>query len=118
MRGRSNPTELYQFAFNPASRNYEYGFRSIDIIDTTGLPADADLSRWAMLYDGTVYRQYVGKAGSPDVMYQCGFNGSSYAFGHRSIPELNIVGMPADSDTTSFAMLHDGADYRFYHRAP
>ena len=117
MRGRSNPTQLFQFAFNPTTGNYEYGFRSIPVIDTTGLPADADLGRWAMLFDGSTYRQYVGVAGRTDAMYQCGYNGRTYAFGFDSIPTLDIVGTPATSDTSSFAMLHDGADYRFYHLA-
>ncbi|MDJ0976355.1 MAG: hypothetical protein QNJ98_17975 [Planctomycetota bacterium] len=118
MRGRSNPERIYQFAFNAATSAYEYGYRSIDVIDTTGMPADADYSRWAMLYDGAVYRQYVAKAGTTDEIYQAGFDGRSYAFGYRSISELSIQGMPANSNVFSFAMLHDGVDYRFYHLAP
>ena len=92
--------------------------RSINVIGMSGAPADADLSRWAMLYDGSVYRQYVGRVGDSTTLYQFGFNGASYDFGHRSIPQLSVQGMPDTSDTTSFSMLHDGADYRFYHLDP
>ena len=114
MRG-FDESELHQFAFNGSG--YEYGFRSIDVIDTTGAPADVDFSRWAMLFDGSVYRQYVARLGSDDAIYQFGFDGRSYAYGHRSISNLSIVGMPANSDTSSFSMLHDGLDFRFYHLA-
>ena len=117
MRSLSDPRNVYQAAFNPSTSQYEYGFRSIDVIATTGLPADADLSRWAMLFDGSVYRQYVARIGSETVLYQCGFDGASYAFGHRSISTLDVIGMPENSETASFSMLHDGADYRFYHLA-
>jgi len=115
MRNRSDPRDIHQFGYNASTGNYEYGYRSIDMISTTGAPADADLSRWAMLHDGSVYRQYVGKAGSDSTLYQFGFDGGSYAFGYRSISELQVVGMPASSDTSSFAMLHSGDRYRLYH---
>ena len=115
MRGSEDTSLLYQAAFNPATVRYEYGFRSIDAIDTEGLPADADLTRWAMLFDGAVYRQYVGRTGSTHELYQCGFDGRAYSFGYRSIGEITVVGMPESSITSSFSMLHDGADYRFYH---
>ncbi len=115
MRSLSDPRNLYQGAFNSSTGSYVYGFASIDRISTTGLPADADLSRWAMLYDGSVYRQYVGRVGRPDAMYQCGFDGRTYDFGHRSISSLSISGMPASSDTRSVSMLHDGTDYRLFH---
>lgn len=115
MRDRSNPLDLHQFAYNGATGDYEYGYRSIARITTSGLPADADLGRWAMLHDGTTYRQYVAQAGSSTTLYQCGFDGRTYAFGYGSIPEIRVVGMPADSDTASFAMQHGGGAYRFYH---
>ena len=112
MRG-TDQTKLYQFAFN--GNSYEFGFRSIDVISTAGAPADADWSRWAMLHDGTVYRQYLGKLGTEDQIYQFGFDGRNYAYGHRSIADLSITGMPESSETESFSMLHDGSTYRFYH---
>lgn len=118
MRGRSNPERLYQFAFNPTTGSYQYGFRSIATIDTAGMPADADFSRFAMLFDGSVYRQYVAKAGTTDVLYQAGFDGRRYVFGYQSFAQMSIVGMPANTNASSFAMLHDGVDYRLYQQAP
>ena len=115
MRGLSDPRKLYQFGWDGST--YAYGHMSIPVLDTTSAPVDADFSRWAMLHDGGVYRQYVAKAGSADTLYQFGWNGGTYEYGHMSIPQLSILGMPANSRFDSFAMLHDGGDYRFYHLA-
>ena len=114
MRDRSDPRRLHQFAYNASSGDYEYGYRSISGIDTTGAPADADFSRWAMLHDGTTYRQYVAKSGSADTLYQFGFDGRTYAFGYSSIAQLTVEGMPSSSNTSTFAMQHGGGKYRFY----
>jgi len=107
---------LNQAAWVPGTATYRFGFRSIPNIPITGEPADADAARWAMLHDGSVYRLYAFRQGTNDRLYQFGFDGSSYAFGHRSIPELTLADFPADTDAGSFAMLHDGADYRLYLR--
>ena len=117
MRGLSDRTQLFQFGLDPSTNEFRYGFRSISVIATTGLPADADLERWGMLHDGTTYRQYVGVTGAPDAMYQFGFDGRTYAYGYSSIPRLSIVDMPETSLRSSFALLHDGTTYRFYHLA-
>jgi hypothetical protein len=106
-------TKLYQFAFDGST--YAFGYRSISVLNTDGAPADADFDRWAMLHDGTTYRQYIGKLGTEDQIYQFGFNGRSYLFGYNSISVLSITGMPESSETESFSMLHDGRTYRFYH---
>ncbi len=107
---------LNQAAWIPGTTTYRFGFRSIPNIPITGEPADADAARWAMLYDGSTYRLYSFRQGSEDRLYQFGFNGISYAFGHNSIPELTLADFPADADSNTFAMLHDGADYRLYLR--
>lgn len=107
---------VHQFAFNPATSNYEYGFRSIAFINTTGAPSDADFRRRAMLHDGTDYRMYVFKSGSATRFYQFAFNPAtnSYAYGFRSIANLTLVGMPGVSASSSTFMLHDGGNYRLY----
>ncbi len=107
---------VHQFAFNAATSNYEYGFNSIPKINVTGGPVDADYSRWSMLHDGTTYRFYAFKQGSNTVFYQWGFNtaSSAYEYAFNSLTPITVEGMPANSDATSFSMLHDGTDYRFY----
>jgi len=107
---------IYQFAFNPATSDYEYGYNSIMRMDVTGAPADTDFDRWGMLHDGSVYRFYAFKGSLDNQMYQFGFNAatSDYEYGHQSIQLLTLDQIPANSDTSSFAMLHDGLDYRFY----
>lgn len=107
---------LNQAAWVPGTTTYRFGFRSIPNIPITGEPVDADAARWAMLHDGSAYRLYSFKQGTDDRLYQFSFNGSAYAFGHHSIPELTLVDFPADTDASSFAMLHDGSDYRLYLR--
>lgn len=116
MRSTANPARIYQSAFNRTTNRYEYGYHSIAVIDVTGAPADVDWDRWAMLYDGQDYRHYAMRENTATELYQFGFNPSAgdYQYGYRSIPTLRVENMPADSDTTNFAMSHDGADYHFY----
>lgn len=107
---------IHQFGYNPSTQDYEYGYNSIPKIDVTGGPADTDYDRWAMLHDGTTYRFYAFKGSSNTTFYQFGYNPSvqDYVYGHNSIPTLTVQTMPDTSDTGEFAMLHDGANYRFY----
>lgn len=116
LKDKNDPTLLYQFGFDGSK--YEYGYNSISSIRIVSSPADTDHSRWAMLNDGSYYRYYAFKQGSETEFYQFGFNGSSYEYGYASIARLSVSGMPSNSLTDSFAMLHDGENYRFYFRAP
>ena len=114
-KGSTNDT-LYQFAFNTNSRAYEFGFRSIAELKLTGIPADASSDSFAMLHDGTTYRLYLRRLGSPNVLYQFGFNpaSSNYEFGHNSIPTIEVTNAPNDTDWSRWGMLHDGQAYRLY----
>lgn len=105
---------MYQFAFNPSTSRYEYGFDSVATIKITGMPADADTSSFAMLHDGTRYRLYMKSATNSKMMYQAAWNGSSYAYGFGSINILYITGAPVDADFSRWAMLHAGSRYRMY----
>ncbi len=106
---------LYQFAYLPGTDVYQWGAMDAIPHQVTGAPADADWSRWSMLHDHDAYRLYVYRKGSSS-LYQFAFDGQAYAWGYHSIPEITIAGLPADADTSHFAMLWDGADYRFYVR--
>ncbi|UCB55982.1 MAG: hypothetical protein JSW45_05495 [Thiotrichales bacterium] len=118
-RAKSNIFTMYQFGYNPATQSYEFGRNSIPTLFITGAPLDVDTSRWAMLHDGSDYRLYLGKTGNEDAIYQFAYNVSSsdYEFGYRSIDQLTLADTPEGSFTDEFAMLHDGADYRFYYLA-
>jgi hypothetical protein len=106
-----------QFAYVPGSTNYQWGYGgAIPNIPITGAPADTNFNRFAMLFDGSTYRMYFFKGSTNNTLYQFGFNGSSYAYGFNSIPVLTLTNIPADADTASFAMLHDGSAYRLYVR--
>lgn len=107
---------FYQFAFNPDTQEYEYGYNSIPELKLVGTPADADTSTFAMLHDGSAYRLYLKQRGNPNKLYQFSWvNGTeTYKFGHNSIPAMNIVGFPADTDWSRWEMLHDGSAYRIY----
>jgi len=109
-------SSLNQFAWIANTSIYQFGHNSIPNIPIVDAPADADLSNWAMLHDGSAYRLYAFKRGTTDTLYQASFNGSAYQFGHNSIPALRLVGFPDDADASSFAMLHDGSAYRLYLR--
>ena len=116
LRRLGHPDILYQFGFNRASRDYEFGFNSIQVLHVDHAPADVDWSSWGMLHDGSAYRFYAFKQGTKDKFYQGAYNPAAreYQFGFNSIPEFRLDGMPADSNLSDFPMLHDGRDYRFY----
>ena len=82
----------------------------------TGFPRDTDWRRWAMMHDGGVYRFYAFRQGSGREVYQAGYDARTreYRFRHQSIPVLRMVGFPQGTNRWSFAMLHDGRDYRVY----
>ena len=107
---------LNQGSWIPGTDNYEYGYNSIPNIPITGAPADADFSRFSMLYDGSAYRLYVFRRNSQGTLYQFSFDGSSYAYGHNSIPMLALTGAPVDADIGSFSMLYEGTHYHAYLR--
>jgi uncharacterized glyoxalase superfamily protein PhnB len=109
-------SSLNQFAWIANTSIYRFGHNSIPNIRIVDAPADADLSNWAMLHDGSAYRLYAFKRGTTDTLYQASFNGEAYQFGHNSIPVLRLVGFPADADASTFSMLHDGSAYRLYLR--
>jgi hypothetical protein len=69
-----------------------------------------------MLHDGSAYRMYFFKGSTNNKIYQFSWNGSSYQFGHNSIPELTLTNIPADADASSFAMLHSNTYYHLYLR--
>lgn len=104
---------LHQFTWVAGTSTYRHGGAALRITDA---PSDADLTRWSMLHDGDAFRFYCFKGRSTDTLYQFSRDGEVYRFGHRSIPELKLVEFPDDADSDSFAMLHDGRDYRLFLR--
>lgn len=96
--------------------NYEYGHNSIPNIPISGAPADANFRRWAMLHDGSAYRLYTFKGSTRDTLYQFSWDGSAYAYGHNSIPEITLTNAPSDADASSISMLHEGSHYHAYLR--
>jgi hypothetical protein len=114
VRRLGNPTVLYQAAYVPGTTTYKFGYNSIPQINVTGFPNDADFSRWNMLHDGSAYRIYTMKLGSNTKLYQGSFNGSAYQYAFNSIPVLNLVGTPSNSNLGRFAMLYGQSNYRFY----
>jgi hypothetical protein len=112
----SNDT-LYQFAYNPASADYEYGYNSIATLKITNAPEDADTSSFAMLHDGSKYRLYLRSKTNSAKIHQFVFRSdlATYEYGYgNAIPAMDITGAPADTDFSRWAMLHDGSAYRLY----
>ncbi len=106
-----------QFIYAPGTTNYVWPTPPwLPNIPITGAPSDTNFRRFAMLYDGSTYRMYFFKGSTNNTLYQFAWNGSSYAYGHNSIPVLTLTNIPADADMNSFGMLHDGSAYRFYVR--
>lgn len=112
-------TSVNQAAYINGSTEYRFGHNSIPNMKVMGAPTTVGFGRFAMLHDGNTYRLYLPKYGSKNTLYQFGFNRakSQYEYGYNSIKKLKIVGMPADANANSYAMLHDGEDYRLYMRS-
>jgi hypothetical protein len=121
LRRLGEPTTLYQFIWVPGTTTYQWAYPGFyPSLPVTGFPADTDWSRWEMLHDGSTYRIYAFRYGSNDRLLQGSWNAGAgeYQYAYNSIPELQLVGYPADSDVGRSAMLHDGSDYRFYFQTP
>lgn len=122
-----------QAVFVPGTTTYQFGVTELAEIPITGAPDDMDWDRWSMLHDRELFRMYFFKKDSEDTLYQFAFDGTSYKFGYRSIPELKltqIIPTPGDeaSNTDTFAMMYtplysplypsdEHGEYRlFFHR--
>lgn len=51
-------TVFYQFAYNPAASDYQYGFESLTPLTVRDMPADSYTGNFSMLHDGTNYHFY------------------------------------------------------------
>lgn len=104
---------LYEFSFNLTNKQYENTGRIFNVID---MPGDTDWQRTAILHDGTDYRFFAMKSATNNLFYQAAYNPTtgSFQYSFRSIPLLNLIAIPPNSNPRAFSMLHDGTDYRFY----
>jgi hypothetical protein len=109
---------LYQFGFNESTLEYEYGYNSISEIPVLGLPIGTNINNFSILFDGLYYRLYFRSKGNLS-LFQCAYDeiNQAYRFGFNSIPEIEIVGAPEDTDLNSWSMLHDGYSYRLYFKS-
>lgn len=106
--------------FLDTSRGLEFIPAETTEIPVLGGPEDIDLSRWAMLDDGSDTVLFVGnKDQSVNLIYAFPLKVSraTFEFGDGSLPEVPIDLIPENSDLSNFAMLHDGEDYRLYFQA-
>ena len=106
---------LNQAGYITGTGSYVYGTDSLANISISGLPADADLYRWAMLDDGT-QRLFMFKGNGNTTLYQFGYNPNTGVFEHgfNGNTSYGISGAPADADPTSIAMLYGQNAKRLY----
>ena len=109
-------SSINQASYVNGTSNYKFGHNSIPNIPITGAPSDTNWLRWAMLHDGSAYRMYFFKGNTNNKIYQFSWNGSSYEYGHNSIPELTLTNVPEDADASSFSMVHSQNYYHLYLR--
>lgn len=102
--------ELLQGAYDPAAGAFVFGFSSIERVPIINIPSGAVMDAWAMLHDGTAYRLYVHRSGR-DAIHQFVFDSDSGAYDHTntSLPTIDLRSVPADVDTSNFAMLHSSS---------
>ncbi len=119
LRSATDPTMVYQFQSDTRTGAYTLGGGlAHPALKTTGAPADADFNRWTIFYDGTTYRQAIFRMGSHNTLYQFGWNGTSYEFGHASRAAVLIGNAPAGTHEGNAKILHDGSLFRLYQLAP
>lgn len=97
----------------PGTSTYEFGHASPPEVQIVGAPADADLSRSAMLHDGTAPRLYVMREGV-DELYELRFDADTVSYAFDGGPSIPLLDYPEHADRSSFAMLHDGTYDRLY----
>ncbi|MDB9519430.1 hypothetical protein PN466_21025 [Roseofilum reptotaenium CS-1145] len=109
-------TSINQAVYVSGTTSYKFLQDDSANLSITKVPEDANLRRWAMLHDGDTYRLYCFQGSSQDKLYQFGWTGREYEYGHDSEPELTITNIPEDADTNSFSMLYGENNYRLYFR--
>ncbi|NES78279.1 MULTISPECIES: hypothetical protein [unclassified Okeania] len=109
-------TSINQAVYVPNSSTYKFLGDVSANLPVVDAPSDANWRRWSMLHDGSDYRMYCFKGSTHDTLYQFGWDGSSYKYGHNSYRVLTISGIPDDADTNSFSMLYGEEYYRVYFR--
>ena len=111
---RADAVELRQASWVEGTSTYRFGYQSTPSIPVRGAPADTDWARWAMLHDGLDYRLYAFRRDSDTELYQFAYDTAeqAYVWGYQSIPTITVTGAPPTTDTTRFAMLHDGSSFR------
>lgn len=102
---------------NPSPSHFQYG-NTIPEIVLEGFPADVDLSRFALVYDGQHYRVFYFRRDSTSMLYHGIHNPMSgkFEFGLSSAGEITIRGWPLGTDFSSLAVLFDGANFNLYLR--
>ncbi len=103
------PLSLYSFRYSGSG--YEPTGRIHALVD---VPADADLSNFAILHNGQDFRLYLRNRADPTVLHQLVATNALSNFAPRSgvISRLATVAAPADADFSRWAMVHVGGLYR------
>lgn len=107
---------LYQGAHVEQTETYQFNHRSIPALKIADPPEDADWSRWGMLHDGETYRLLVARQGTPEWLFQFGFDfeNERYVRGFRVPADVAIDGRPPEASLRNFAALHDGRGARIF----
>lgn len=111
---RGSRDTLYQFALNPKTQKYEYGYNSIRQVPIKGIPSDANPEKVAVLHDGRKYRLYMMNRGLTG-LYQFVYDPRSRSYvSARNNSSIRFTGTPRDANPANFGILHDGKAYRLY----
>lgn len=107
---------LHQAAYDGAGAYTFEPIGQLARIRVGDLPDEADPTRWAMVEDGDFRLYFLNGDDGPLRLLPFVYAGAD---GYVPDPELGpipISGFPSDTDTRSFAMLHDGQRTRLYFR--
>ncbi len=101
--------EVYQYAYNLGTSQFEYGFKSIESIAIQDTPAPASSLGVGMAYLDGAYHLYFTSADHSTV-YEYGYDPvpTAYVYGHDSTPTSTVNGAPAGTDWTGWGAAGDG----------
>lgn len=108
---------IYQFGYNKAMDQYEYGYESIKTLKIIDKSITADTNTFAMLHDGKKYRMYFLDVDNRNVLHQFVYDGNNYIV-ESSNPTIELEGLPDSIDLRRAAMLYSVSNnqpgYHFY----
>ena len=107
--------EVYQFAYNVNTAQFEYGFKSLESIAIMDTPVAASTNGFGMAYVSGAYHLYFASTDN-STLYEYGYDAGSvaYVYGHNSTAINTVSGSPASTDWGGWGTAGEGSVVTLY----